>query len=316
MNDFARVREINKIRVKTPIIVPSFSSAGSNEIGKVHKGIGDRLGFASSVSAYDVYHKTIPEEEIWKTEFVLLDCGNFENEELNAGDARRWTPHMHEEVLDSLHPNSRLAVVNFDTFGRIDTQISAAETLFKKYPWASDFLCKPNTKNGKRESHSIINPMTIAANRKRLAQFDIIGFTEKELGRSAEERCRNLISIRKDLGPNQPIHIFGCIDPLGMIAYIICGADIFDGLGWMKYGIDNNLFVYRNNYSVITRNWQLPEAQTYRLMLLMNLRALKILSVKMRRFATSHSINEFELDQKMATPLMELLSKLGIEVQH
>lgn len=68
--------------------------------------------------------------------------------------------------------------------------------------------------------------------------IDVIGFPERELGPNIIQACRFIKKLRYKLDENniyKPIHIFGCSDPKSIILFVLSGADLFDGLGWIKY---------------------------------------------------------------------------------
>ena len=45
-----------------------------------------------------------------------------------------------------------------------------------------------------------------------------------------------------------PIHLFGCFDPKSLIYFFLSGADIFDGLTWLRYFIYGNTTMYVREY--------------------------------------------------------------------
>jgi len=49
-------------------------------------------------------------------------------------------------------------------------------------------------------------------------------------------------------GLNQPIHIFGSLDPISTPLYFLSGADLFDGLTWLRYAYKDGLAIYQQNY--------------------------------------------------------------------
>jgi hypothetical protein len=74
--------------------------------------------------------------------------------------------------------------------------------------------------------------------KEHLKRFDIIGFTEKELGNSILDRMTSIAMIRQHMdkeGVLVPIHIFGSLDPIITPLYYLSGADIFDGLAWIRF---------------------------------------------------------------------------------
>ena len=62
----------------------------------------------------------------------------------------------------------------------------------------------------------------------------------------------------KDSGANAPIHIFGSLDPVTTPLYFIAGADIFDGLSWLRYTFSNGDAYYMESYGPRTEGINLP----------------------------------------------------------
>jgi hypothetical protein len=74
---------------------------------------------------------------------------------------------------------------------------------------------------------------------KHASDFDIIGLTEKDIGQpwflgaAYIQELRGLLD--QSLERYVPIHVFGCLDPKTLPYLFLAGADIFDGLAWMRY---------------------------------------------------------------------------------
>ena len=75
------------IVLKTPLLVPSFSSKGfsrhddgRSEIGDIFEATGEFVTEAFLLSAYDIYHEHLPKPEAlpWKPEVIFLDSGGYE----------------------------------------------------------------------------------------------------------------------------------------------------------------------------------------------------------------------------------------------
>jgi len=47
-----------------------------------------------------------------------------------------------------------------------------------------------------------------------------------------------------DAGVDIPIHIFGSLDPITSVLYFLSGAEVFDGLTWLRYGYDSGTSNY------------------------------------------------------------------------
>jgi len=93
------------------------------------------------------------------------------------------------------------------------------------------------------------------ADAAQLGSFDLIGLTEKELVRSMLDRMVQIARLRRamdEVGIKIPIHVFGSLDPISVCLYFISGAELFDGLTWIRYGYtDDGRCVYTHNYSVL-----------------------------------------------------------------
>src|SRR5258708_1915697 len=50
-----------------------------------------------------------------------------------------------------------------------------------------------------------------------------------------------------DEGISAPIHVFGSLDPVSSPLYFLAGAEIFDGLTWLRYGYRNGVAAYTHN---------------------------------------------------------------------
>jgi len=228
-----RLRRIGKTTVVTPLLVPSFSSVASDEIiiQDVFSKLSDHMFEASLVSAYDLKYELIDKEEIWTSDVVFVDSGNHEVEYLRRMESRKlrdWSASIYSNLIDSLRPLTRVVLVNFDQKKHVRDQVDDAQELFAKHQeHANCFLVKPSSR--------VVHFVDVGALTKSVAllePFDILGLTEKELGASLLNRCQNLLRIRAALNSinlPMPIHIFGCMDPLSILSYFLCGADIFDG---------------------------------------------------------------------------------------
>lgn len=87
-----------------------------------------------------------------------------------------------------------------------------------------------------------------------LRPFAAIGITEKESGSSFLQRLENIARLRIALDHAEvsaPIHIFGSLDALTTPLYYLAGAEIFDGLTWLRFGYHEGETIYSQNYSVL-----------------------------------------------------------------
>ena len=102
-------------------------------------------------------------------------------------------------------------------------------------------LLKPEDDNGPH------NWKHLESSASRLGFFSVIGVTEDELGSSLLDRVVAVMELRKLLRRNEldkPIHIFGALDPLFVPVYFAAGADMLDGLTWLRYAYWHGLAVH------------------------------------------------------------------------
>lgn len=123
---------------------------------------------------------------------------------------------------------------------------NANEVFREKDGIIRELLIKPETRDSRR-----VNTRSFFEHIDEVANFDILGFTEKELGSSILDRMINIAKIRQQLEEHHieiPLHIFGSLDTLTTPLYYISGADIFDGLSWLRFVFDEGATHYINTY--------------------------------------------------------------------
>lgn len=263
------------LNIETPLMVPSFSSRGFGFKKKKDKNdpdvseVSDALEFSKEfltecllVSAYDIFHNhiTFGEENIC-TDLTLLDSGGYEcGEHYDISttskynyDVKEWSKEKLVEVLNKWPEYKPAIMVSYDHGNQrvsLTEQVKSAADLFTKYPnMLSNFLIKPE-----KDSQIYIQTDNVLNQIEDLRNFDIIGVTEKELGNSILARMLNIATIRKALDESyngSPIHVFGSLDPVTSILYFLAGAEIFDGLTWLKYSYHGNAAIYTSNFGIL-----------------------------------------------------------------
>lgn len=272
-----------------PLLVPAFSSKGF-EFDMMGKGKTKRefsmLAYELAdfgkypcrsvlVSAYDLHFKhfqarefprTPAESHLRKACLVFLDSGGYELSpdfdltELRAFGYKPKDGYWEDEyemVLKRLARSKRpppLVITNFDraSIGQpLESQIRAARTLFNQYPdFIGDFIIKPWSQKRK-----VVDPADLSDDKiKQLRGFHIIGVTEKDLGTNLISRVQRVATLRRKLDEAEiaaPIHIWGGLDPISSPLFFFAGAEIFDGVGWLRYAYHEGVAVYRGNYTVM-----------------------------------------------------------------
>jgi hypothetical protein len=285
----------------TPLLVPSFSSKGFNQLvhgsgkhpnfhyksGKesrirnIYNSTREWLTDAILISAYDVYHNHMPRldappehpADFCSAELVFVDSGGYETSPMHdlssayasAVTIRGWDVNKYRSVLDSWPPMPSSVFVSFDKgneYCSVEEQILEAYDLFQDYEGClSDFLLKPESNNQHYLDEAIEK---LILNIDLCTPFSIIGVTEKELGDKPVTRIKMIAKLRRALdraGIEAPIHVFGALDPVSSCAYFIAGAEIFDGLTWLRYSYDESFdrCVYHSNNGWLNSGIDLPQ---------------------------------------------------------
>jgi hypothetical protein len=272
-----------------PLLVPAFSSKGF-EFDIAGKGKTKRefsmLAYELAdfgkypcrsvlVSAYDLHFKhfqapefprTPAESHLRKACLVFLDSGGYElSPDFDLTELRvfgykpkdGYWEDQYERVLKRLARSKRpppLVIANFDRASirqPLESQITAARTLFNRYPdYLGDFIIKPWLQDSK-----VVDPAKLSDDDvKQLRGFHIIGVTEKDLGTNLIDRVKRVATLRKKLDEAEiaaPIHLWGGLDPISSPLFFFTGAEIFDGVGWLRYAYHEGVAVYRGNYTVM-----------------------------------------------------------------
>ena len=263
-------------KFETPLLVPSYSSKGFSLV-KTQDGIisecfevmmvaSEFIDESLLVSAYDLYHNLIPKPSEFKSAKInIIDSGGYETSQIYdlSGinkynhEVKPWDENKLKEVLSEWPEDMNGIMVSYDhgeLRHSIEQQVENAQKLFYKHnSLMSDFLIKPETK-----TQSNIQLQNLIAKPELLNGFNIVGVTEKEIGNSQLDRMVKIALLRcamDTIGNTSPIHVFGSLDPLNVILYFLAGAEIFDGLTWLKFAYHNGAAIYIQNYSVLSSKY-------------------------------------------------------------
>ncbi|MFJ8518990.1 hypothetical protein [Lysinibacillus xylanilyticus] len=314
-------RLIEGANIRTPLLIPSFSSKGIENSRHIFNMLKPYITDVTLFSAYDLYYDFFDKSQIYETEILFIDSGGYEaglNTDLSENRMsfyfpEKWKEEFYLDEIQTLKKINNLILVNYDYPNTsIEQQIDKANAIFSRFPeYHSDFLIKSESENG------MLNVKSLLSNLNLCSRFSILGFTEKELGNSVYERCKNLYLIRKEmnkLGLDKPIHIFGCLDPLNIIIYFLCGADIFDGLSWLRFGFKYNQPIYINSYAISEGKWKYSNEEIKVMTFFGNLNCLKELTEKMQQYANEKDLSVFNLDEQFEKEIIEILNLLYEEV--
>jgi hypothetical protein len=108
------------------------------------------------------------------------------------------------------------------------------------------------------------------------------------------ERIAELRLALDRTGITAPLHIFGSLDPVTSCLYFISGAEVFDGLTWLRYSYVDGRSVYMHDYGAlrigIHERDELVRART----LADNINYLQKLRFQMQAFLLQGEFGKFE----------------------
>lgn len=287
-----QIRCVERIAAETPLLIPSFSSRGFPDVSKIIDALRVNVSEMCLVSAFDLAHGYAPVDFETLADIIIIDSGMYEvapsavaaDVYLPEASDRKWTREEYSSLLASASPRmnkTNVIVVSFDSYAPLKEQIERALADFRNAPdAASDFLLKPEVAGQIHDS--------LVLTKAQVANFDIIGVTERELGHSVISRCRALFRLRASLttaGLSTPIHVFGSITPAAVTTYFLCGADIFDGLNWLRVGLDGAGVSAPSEFAITQKLWANDDAEALLELWRRNLRALQRTQGALKRFA-------------------------------
>lgn len=262
----SRTRQIGIVDTRTPLIVPSFSSRGFPQVGHIYDELRGHLFGVCLISASDISEGLIPSDFTNDANVVVVDSGRYEQDESAFGysecsippSTSEWSRSAYHSTIGTrLKEVANRIVVNYDRCAEIAAQIASADEDFAHAPRAAkDFLIKPELPG------QLVNVAKLRRFTSDLVSYEVIGVTARELGDSLADRCRSIVMMRDTLdeaGLDSPIHVFGAIRPCEVLAYFFCGADIFDGLSWLKLALRNDRNLHIEEVAFEEFNWNLPD---------------------------------------------------------
>lgn len=244
---------------ETPLLLPSFSSKGFPEVSELLRLMSGIITSGILVSAYDLHYSHIPRTKLTFPEVIFLDSGGYEARvDYDLSDAYRrphqskqWTRDAYLEEVAKWKSRIPTVVVSFDSptqYTDLEKQIRRARELETTRPdLPIELLIKPERKEDRIPIDGLIEHV------QDVRSFVAVGFTEKELDKSTLGRMVKIARLRRAMdaaGVRVPIHIFGSLDTLSTPLYFISGAEIFDGLTWLRFGYHAGVTVYFQNYGI------------------------------------------------------------------
>jgi hypothetical protein len=294
---------------RTPLLVPSFSSKGFPEVADIIKMAEEFIEGPMLISAYDLHYKHIA-PPFAAPALIFLDSGGYEaGKDADLSDLaeqqlppQAWSREDHQVILRSWNASVPTVVISYDHPKdriQVTEQIHRAQALPVLENTLREILLKPET-----AAQRFLSIERLFPHIHELARFDIIGITEKEIGSSILERMKNIAHLRMALnkaGLDTPIHVFGSLDTLSTPLYFVAGADIFDGLTWLRFGYREGQTLYRQNFGALALGVNAKAHMIDARCWVSNYYYLKELELEMRRFLKDHNFDAF----KYHGPLIE-----------
>ena len=187
-------------------------------------------------------------------------------------------------------------------------QIAAATELFRQHrDHLHVFLVKPETSTQYTLGKAIRSAM---ARLEELGRFDVIGVTEKELGRTMLDRMSGIATLRLALdeaGISAPLHIFGALDPLTVCLYYVSGGEVFDGLSWLRYGYHNGVCVYAHNLGAMEYGLNVVDDDVRIRTVKNNIYVLQDLKHQLEKFAVTKDYSKLATHETLVSEAVDSL---------
>ncbi len=312
MTAFPRLKKMKLVdgsSVTLPRLVPSFSSKGFpwykegsktlSEVNEPFHLMNGSLEESFLVSAHDLHHGLITcgKSHLSNAETVFLDSGGYEKKPFFEATEPALYPYPkldyevedYRSVLEGLDGSLPLVVTNPDWHkegSEAPDQIAFAQEFLADFgSFTKSMILKPT---GKAKYFSVESVATCI---RDLAAFQLVGVTEKELGRTLKERLKTVAELRRDLNradlSHMPIHVWGGLDPVITPLYFFAGADIFDGLSWLRYVFHAGAATYRDAWQILDGGNLRSFDQSRREVLIKNLSELRRLTAALKHFRDS-----------------------------
>lgn len=227
-----------KKELKTPFFFPAVSTVKTNFSPIEYVDLIKKVQYPGYlVSAYDIHYS---EDEVKKelikkvsesTEqglFTFLDSGNYESFWHNDD---KWSIKNLEPILKEITVDF---CFSYDLFWNNKENEYVKETITLIAQTAA------LQRNGTTVPIIHATPELVPKIIKRVVDQinpEVVSVPERELGFSIFERAKIVKRIRDELdktGIPIPLHLLGTGNPISILIYSLCGADMYDGLEWCK----------------------------------------------------------------------------------
>jgi hypothetical protein len=276
----ARHASIGSTTESYPLLLCSYSSRGFPRLNSLYanaRGIPRR----SLVSLYDLHYGSLTLNRMPNSSLatpLFFDSGFYEvKEETNSLDLDGrpmrlpWTEEAYISTAQQFVTPADVLVSFDDDQSRknvpVKDQIERALEVYGKVGdlgFKRDMLIHPYDQSSEDLARTLA---------RYAGGYDLVGLTEDELGPYVDA-ATYVFTFRKHFSALTdryiPIHIFGCLDPRTIPYLFFGGADIFDGLAWLRYYFHENHTYHAKEMEFNLSGQTIPDGEDYKLALYRN----------------------------------------------
>jgi len=254
--EFSRTAEISikQKKLMTPAYFPAISSYGTKYSFQALSHLLTVYSYPRLlISAYDIQFFEEKEQllreisEYSKRCFVFLDSGVYESSW--TADSK-WTYDLYRKIASH---------VDFDFYTSFDILPCAKDTTEEFTKRTFEMILASYRLSNKvgfiPVLHGLEPDQLLSLVKKFVKKYPnlcgIIAVPERDCGQDIVEKARTIIKIRKLLDKSNSrtiLHILGCGNPISLVIFSYCGADLFDSLDWTKCIIDPHSLI-TNDFS-------------------------------------------------------------------
>jgi hypothetical protein len=261
------------------------------------------------VSAFDVHYKFLPHpcqiEQF--PEIMILDSGGYEiSTDTNLSDLEEpeetekpdeesrfpWNVNLLKAVWAGWPREVATILVSYDSPKErlpFAEQVNRARELFRgQENHLTTLLLKPESDDQRTLKQTLGHAFADPA---ELRYFNAVGVTEREVGSSMLERMVNLALLREAMDraglQRVPIHVFGALDPITTVLYFFAGAEIFDGLTWLRYAYAEGRCIYIHNHGAVALGLEKDDDSVRALTQVRNITHLQTMQHALREFCST-----------------------------
>jgi queuine/archaeosine tRNA-ribosyltransferase len=236
--------ETNRKVMETPFFFPAISSIKTNLTMDEYLDIILKIAYPGFlISSYDIYNSdekekkkilNIVSESTDSETLTLLDSGHYEAFWYHDSE---WKFQNLETILNEISVDF---CFSFDVFWNSNK----TEEQYVKETITSIAMTAGMQKSGTTIPLVHSDPNSFPDVVRKVVEGinpEVVGVPERELGSSIFERAVTIKRIRDELDKTNrqiPLHLLGTGNPISILIYTLCGADIYDGLEWCQTVVD------------------------------------------------------------------------------